>query len=103
MSRYRNMFKVCIGLLWLWMSTLVRTDLVIEITQGVRQCHSIAVVPFRNQVGANLPEDVAQIISENLQRTGDLNPLTRENMLSLPTRGEDVFSVTGTSSVSVTC
>lgn len=68
-----------------------RADLVIQITQGTRSAVPVAVVPFGNLTGKTLPEDVAQIISDNLQRTGDLNPLGRENMLSLPTRGEEVF------------
>lgn len=91
MNGFRSIVKVVIALVGIWMSARVHADLVIEITQGVRSAIPVAVVPFGNQVGTNLPEDIAQIISENLQRTGDLKPLTRENMLSLPTRGEDVF------------
>ncbi len=74
-----------------WLSLGARADLVIEISQGVRSALPIAIVPFGNQTGASLPEDLARIIAENLQRTGDLSPLTRENMLSLPSRAEEVF------------
>ncbi len=70
---------------------LARADLVIEITQGTRSAIPIAVVPFANETGAGLSEDVASIIGENLLRTGDLKPLARDNMLSLPSDGEQVI------------
>jgi TolB protein len=91
MSKEKRLLKVVGFLLFSLFGLAARADLVIEITQGVRSALPIAVVPFGNQTGSNVTEDIARIIAENLQRTGDLNPLTRENMLSLPTRAEEVF------------
>lgn len=77
--------------LMLLASLSTRADLVIEITHGTKSAIPIAVVPFGNQTGSLLKEDVAQIVSENLVRTGDVSPMDRGSMLSLPTQGKDVF------------
>jgi TolB protein len=59
-------------------------ELNIEITRGVDNPIPIAVVPFE-WTGAGLPdEDIAQIIGNNLQQVGEFRPLSRANMLSLP-------------------
>lgn len=84
-------FLAHLASLWLLVAAFARADLVIEITHGTKAAIPVAVVPFGNQTGKLLTEDVAGIIVENLTRTGDVQPLARDNMLSLPTRGEDVF------------
>ncbi len=69
----------------------VRADLVIEITEGVRGALPIAIVPFANLTGQALSVDIAQVISDDLQRSGDFDPMPRTNMLSLPSKEEDVY------------
>lgn len=64
-------------------------ELTIEITQGIDNPTSIAVSPFAN--GASLPEDLAAIISANLQRSGQFAPVQRKNMLSFPQSPEEVY------------
>lgn len=69
----------------------VRAELVIEITQGSREAIPVAIVPFANRSGNAMPEDIAKIVSDDLQRTGQFNPLDRGRMLSLPSTSEEVF------------
>ncbi|MFK7161449.1 Tol-Pal system beta propeller repeat protein TolB [Marinospirillum sp. MEB164] len=78
----------CVTLFW---GMAAQANLTIRITQGNDQAAPIAVIPFAWQ-GARLPEDVARIISDNLERTGLFNPIPRENLISLPSqRSEVVF------------
>ncbi len=68
----------------------LRADLTIEITQGADNPVSVAVVPFGWGGASALPEDLAQIVADDLERSGLFAPLDRKNMLSLPTRTSDV-------------
>ena len=63
----------------------------IEITRGTDRATPVAVVPFGWQGGAPLPEDLAQITSDNLRNSGMFAPFARENMLSYPTSAEEIF------------
>ncbi len=77
-------------LVGLFLSQWAQANLTIRITQGNDQATPIAVVPFaRDGVGV-LPEDVAQIISQNLERTGLFAPIPREDLISLPSSARDV-------------
>jgi TolB protein len=71
----------------------VRADgeLVIEITQGIDNPTAIAVVPFAVQSTVLPPEDVAQVVHDDLSRSGQFAPVAREDMLSFPTSGSEVF------------
>ncbi|UTW01580.1 Tol-Pal system protein TolB [Marinomonas rhizomae] len=68
-----------------------RAQLVIEITSGADQLLPIAVVPFGYDGVDALPEDVAQIIEADLARSGLFQPISRSNMLSMPSKESDVF------------
>ncbi len=65
-----------------------RAELTIEITKGVDNPTSIAVVPFKTPGG--LPEDVAQIAAADLQRSGQFAPIPRGNMYSFPQSSREV-------------
>ena len=69
----------------------VRAELVIEITRGVDNPTTIAVVPFAWNGPGGAPEDVAQVIDSDLARSGQFSPVARADMLGLPTRQQDVF------------
>ncbi len=70
---------------------VARAGLTIDITQGVDGASPIAVVPFGWQgPSMNAPQDIAQIISDNLQRSGLFAPLSRSDMLSRPQTGEQI-------------
>jgi len=65
-------------------------ELNIEITRGVDNPIPVAVVPFKWD-GANLlDEDIAQVISNNLEQVGEFRALSRANMLSLPSEEREV-------------
>ncbi|QOR38895.1 Tol-Pal system protein TolB [Billgrantia diversa] len=86
------------ALMTLWLSAVLlmfgalahaQDDLTIEITRGSDRATPIAIVPFAAD-GGELPEDVAQIISDDLQRSGYFEPLPREAMYDRPSSGDQV-------------
>ena len=58
----------------------------ILVTSGSDRATPIAVVPFGVQGGSVLPEDMADIISNDLRNSGYYGPIPRQNMISLPTQ-----------------
>lgn len=64
--------------------------LVIDI-QGIEKPTPVAVVPFGWEGnGAAAPLDVADVISNNLKRSGRFDPIATTDMLARPTSGVDV-------------
>ncbi|SFM14697.1 Tol-Pal system beta propeller repeat protein TolB [Halopseudomonas yangmingensis] len=76
----------------LLLAQMVMAQEAIEITRGTDRPTPIAVVPFGWQGAAPLSEDLAQITANNLRNTGMFAPFARENMLSYPTRAEEIFA-----------
>ncbi|MFT7410146.1 MAG: TolB protein [Oleispira sp.] len=68
-----------------------RAELVIEITQGNQRAIPVAVIPFNWKGIKALPENVAQIVSNDLGRSGYFNSLPKTEMLSLPNNDKEVF------------
>lgn len=66
-------------------------DLTIEITQGVDNPVPVAVVPFGLSGDNRLSEDLAQVVSDDLVRSGQFRSVPRSDMLSRPAREQDVF------------
>jgi len=65
-------------------------QLVIEITQGLNDAIPIAVVPF-GVPGPVVPtDDVAEIIQNDLARSGRFAPLERRDMIEKPTSGDQI-------------
>jgi len=84
--------------LWLAMAVALlvtmasaRAELTIEITQGIDSPTPVAVVPFKWEGGYALPEDVAQIVNNDLARTGLFKMVKRENMLSFPSTQAQMY------------
>ncbi|WP_458525752.1 Tol-Pal system beta propeller repeat protein TolB [Onishia taeanensis] len=86
MKRYMSL--LC-GTLLLMMASLAHADLTIEITQGSDRATPIAVVPFAEQ-GAQLPADIARVIANDLERSGQFEPLARENLIATPSTSGEV-------------
>lgn len=82
--------KVFIALILCALTHLASAQLTIEITQGVDNPTRIGVVPMGWSGSRPLPEDVSEIIAANLQRSGQFAPVPRNNMLSFPSREEQV-------------
>lgn len=72
-------------------SLSLRAELVVEVTQGVESPTRIAVVPFANDSGVALSEDIAGVIQQDLSRSGFFETMPRENMLGFPSRRNDVY------------
>jgi len=86
------MMKKLIAILALMLtSTWLHAQLVVEVTQGVDSPSPVAVVPFNWSGTSPLPEDIAQVVSQNLERSGFFRMMSRDNMLSFPSRGDQVF------------
>ena len=65
-------------------------ELVIDV-QGVAQPTPVAIVPFGWQGSTpSAPLDVAQVITDDLRRSGRFAPLAERDMLQKPTDGADV-------------
>lgn len=73
------------------LSFSANAELSIQITQGVDNPIPIAVVPFSWQGTGVLSEDVSQIVMNDLEQVGEFRPLSRSNMLSLPSEEQEVF------------
>lgn len=74
----------------LFISSAAYAELTIRITKGVDDPTVIGVVPFSYSGGGALPENVAEIISNDLRRSGQFGPIAPENMLSFPSLPQDV-------------
>ncbi len=85
------MKKLACFVLLLMFSPLLRAELVIEITRGVDNPTSIAIVPFYWSGSGYLPEDVTGIITADLDRSGQFKTLGEGDMpLSLPYKEDDI-------------
>ncbi|MFH6598537.1 Tol-Pal system beta propeller repeat protein TolB [Ectopseudomonas khazarica] len=61
------------------------------IVGGAERATPIAVVPFGWQGGNVLPQDMAEIIGNDLRNSGYFEPIPRQNMISLPTQASEVI------------
>jgi len=63
----------------------------ILVTSGSDRATPIAVVPFGLQGGSVLPEDMAEIIGNDLRNSGYYSPIPRQNMISQPSQASEVI------------
>ena len=63
----------------------------ILVTSGSDRATPIAVVPFGWQGGTVLPDDMAEIIGNDLRNSGYYAPIPKQNMISLPTQASEVI------------
>ncbi len=63
----------------------------ILVTSGSDRATPIAVVPFGMQGGSVLPEDIADIIGNDLRNSGYYSPIPRQNMISQPSQASEVI------------
>lgn len=98
-------FLVNILLITTLLASHARAELTIEITEGIKR-RPVAVVPFGWQGNSpNMPLDVAQVISDDLTRSGRFAPIAERDMLQKPTSGVDMdfgdWSILGVEAVVV--
>jgi len=68
---------------------LVRAQLRLDITQGVRDAVPIAVVPFGGQ-GEDARTDVAAVVAGDLRMSGRFAPLERRDLVARPSAGPEI-------------
>ncbi|MEX0606522.1 MAG: Tol-Pal system beta propeller repeat protein TolB, partial [Halofilum sp. (in: g-proteobacteria)] len=68
----------------------VSAVLEITITEGAPNARPIAVVPFGWQGEDDPPEDIADIVGDDLTRTGRFAPAEERDLVARPTTGEEV-------------
>ncbi|MBP8185617.1 MAG: Tol-Pal system protein TolB [Pseudomonas sp.] len=61
------------------------------ISGGNDRAIPIAVVPFGWQGGTVLPENMAEIVGNDLRNSGTFEPIPAQNMISLPTQASEVI------------
>ncbi|MGO2147366.1 MULTISPECIES: Tol-Pal system beta propeller repeat protein TolB [Halomonas] len=87
MQKLRKVWLFCVLLLVSGFAA-ANANLTIEITRGSDQALPIGVVPFAGNQG--MSEDVAQIIQDDLERSGLFSPLERSAMFDQPNQADDV-------------
>ena len=60
----------------------------IEITQGGENAIPIAIVPFGWLGSGQPPEDIAGVVTADLQRSGNFSPLNKEDLVATPVSGD---------------
>lgn len=86
----KTLSQICFALLLL-VAMPAQSELNIRITEGADSALPISVVPFANPENMSLPEDVAGVVRNDLMMSGDFKALAPEKMLSLPSRGDQVY------------
>jgi TolB protein len=79
---------VCLGLL---LSQLAFAQLTIQISQGVDNPVPIAIVPFEWTGFGVLPENLTDIIGNDLRNSGEFSTIDERNMLSMPHEQSEVY------------
>ena len=75
------------------LSVQTKAELKLLITKGVESAIPVAVVPFSWGGNKALPENISQIVTNDLYRSGYFSLMPVDQMLSLPNNSEDfVFS-----------
>ena len=86
-----NSLRGLLVLLCCLLGTAVAQEKNIVVTSGTDRAIPVAVVPFGWQGGTVLPEDMADIIGNDLRNSGIFQPIPRQNMISMPTRGSEII------------
>lgn len=86
----RRILSVCTALLLGIISmSSAHAELVIEITRGLNDAVPIAVVPFGAQ-GTAPSLDIADVVANDLSRSGRFAPIARRDMIDKPSSGEQI-------------
>ncbi len=67
-----------------------RAELVVEVTKGQADAIPIAIVPFGASADATASFDVAQVVSNDLVRSGSFRSMDRKDMIDLPHTGSSI-------------
>jgi TolB protein len=87
-TRWISFARVGLGLALLIAVVPARSELTVEITQGVSRPIPVAIVPFAGADSA--PVNVSSVIEADLHRSGRFDPLPRKSMLRTPSTASEV-------------
>jgi len=79
-----------VALGFLMFCPLSRAELVVEITKGQADAIPIAIVPFSSPADAAATFDVAQLVSDDLGRSGRFRTTDRKDMIEQPHTGAGI-------------
>jgi TolB protein len=86
-----NKLLSCFALIALVASSpQVRAEFVVEVTRGQTEAIPIAVVPFSSAEAAAASFDVAQLVSDDLERSGRFKTMDRKDMIDQPHIGGNI-------------
>jgi TolB protein len=77
----------CLALIALCLSSLARASFVVEVTRGQTEAIPLAVVPFASPEVSAASFDVAQLVSDDLARSGRFKTMERTDMIDQPHNG----------------
>ncbi|HWW31559.1 MAG TPA: Tol-Pal system beta propeller repeat protein TolB [Steroidobacteraceae bacterium] len=80
----------CLALAMGLMSPRAHAAFVVEVTRGQTEAIPIAIVPFSSAAAAADSFDVAQLVSDDLARSGRFNPMDRKDMIDQPHTGANI-------------
>jgi len=81
----------CLAFIALGLTSLAtRAAFVVEVTRGQTEAIPIAVVPFSSAEAAAASFDVAQLVSDDLARSGRFNAMDRKDMIDQPHTGANI-------------
>lgn len=89
--RLQDLLILLLPMLMLSQMARAQQLLQIEITQGVDNPVTIAIVPFDWQGFGVLPENITDIVNSDLRNSGEFAPIDESNMLSTPHQQSEVF------------
>jgi TolB protein len=87
---FKSAFRILSATLMVLSASWAHAQLVIEITHGQEDAVPIAVVPFGWESTGVAPFDVAEVVANDLQRSGRFAPLDRKDMIDRPTQGDQI-------------
>ncbi|MFC3120797.1 Tol-Pal system beta propeller repeat protein TolB [Agaribacter flavus] len=90
MIRRANYFSYFFIFFLLAISARGAAELEIVITEGVNNARPIAIVPFKWTGDTVLPENLSDVIKNNLLRSGKFNPISLSDMPQFPSTDEEV-------------
>jgi TolB protein len=77
-------------IIWTLASPGARASFVVEVTRGQTEAIPIAIVPFAPPEATAASFDVAQLVSDDLARSGRFNTMDRKDMIDTPHTGENI-------------
>ena len=84
----KRIFLIILSLVF---SAFLSSQLRIEIKGGLEDPINIAIVPFQWNLKTPQQESIQKVVQSDLESFGEYAVLSPENMLSLPSRAEEVF------------